>query len=192
MPRTVLLSGLVSLVMACVGTITAIALTGPRAAGAQADGSARAEQLTVAERAIRLDAANTMITAAAARARELGLAVSIVVVDGHGLQRAMVRMDGALPSSINVAHAKAYTAAIRRETTEDYGNALIENPRLLQSIAAVQPHMFLTPGGIPIIVDGQVVGAIGAGGAPRGLDLQVATAGLAAFELDANNGSVRR
>lgn len=49
-------------------------------------------------------------------------------------------------------------------------------------IAAVQPHMFLTPGGIPIVVDGQVIGAIGAGGAPRGLDLEVATAGLAAIQ----------
>lgn len=138
--------------------------------------------ISLAEHTISLDAANTMITAAVARARELGLAVSIVVVDGHGLQKAMARMDGALVSSVNVAHGKAYTAAIRQQTTEAYGQALIDNPRLLHSIAAVQPHMFLTPGGIPIIVDGQVIGAIGAGGAPAGRDLEVATAGLAAIQ----------
>lgn len=138
-------------------------------------------RLAIAEQAISLDAANTMIAAALTRARELGQEVSVVVVDAHGLQKTMVRMDNALPSSVNVAHGKAYTAAVRRDTTEAYGLDLAENERLLHSIAAVQPHMFLTPGGIPIVVDGQVIGAIGVGGAPRGLDLQMATAGIEAI-----------
>jgi len=192
MQRTVVFGGTVSFLAAFAGIIAALALTGYRSVEAQGDLPPRAGELTVAERAITLEAANTMITAAVARAREMGLEVSVVVVDAHGLQRAMVRMDGALPSSVNVAHAKAYTAAIRQETTEDYGNNLTENPRLLHSIAAVQPHMFLTPGGLPIIVDGQVVGAIGAGGAARGADLPIATAGLAAVQLDAGPGIIRR
>jgi len=135
----------------------------------------------VPEHAISLEAANTMIAAALTRARELRQEISVVVVDAHGLQRAMVRMDGALPSSVNVAHGKAYTAAVRRETTEAYGNTLAANERLLHSIAAVQPNMFLTSGGIPIVVDGKVIGAIGVGGAPRGLDLPIATAGVEAI-----------
>ena len=164
--------------LACI-LLTAAIMLGRAGQTAHAQPTA---PISHAEHAITLDAANAMITAGAARARELGLAVTIVVVDGHGLQKAMVRMDGAMVSSINVAHGKAYTAAIRRETTEAYGNTLIDNPRLLHSIAAVQPHMFLTPGGIPIIVDGHVIGAIGAGGAPRGVDLEVASAGLAAIQ----------
>jgi len=159
--------------------ILLIAATMPGRAGQLAHAQS-VGPVSVAEHAITMDAANAMITAAVARARELGLAVTVVVVDGHGLQKAMARMDGALVSSIDVAFGKAYTAAIRRETTEAYGERLMENPRLLHSIAAVQPHMFLTPGGIPIIVDGQVIGAIGAGGASGAADLQIATAGLAA------------
>jgi glc operon protein GlcG len=138
--------------------------------------------ITVAERAITLDAANTMIAAATARARELGVAVSVVVVDGHGLQKAMVRMDGARVTSANVAYAKANTAAVRQETSESYGRGLADNSLLLHSAIAAQPNIFLTPGGLPIIVDGQVVGAIGAGGGSGPQDLEIATAGLAAIQ----------
>jgi uncharacterized protein GlcG (DUF336 family) len=190
MRRTVLLCGIAAFLAAWAGTITGLAFTGPRAVGAQ-ETRVRADQLAVVEHTISLDAANAITTAAVVRARELGQAVSVVVVDGHGLQKAMVRMDGALVASVNVAHGKAYTAAVRRETTEDYGLALLENPRLLHSIASVQPHMFLTPGGIPIYAAGtsttgsreeQIIGAVGVGGAPRGLDLPIATAGLAAIQ----------
>jgi uncharacterized protein GlcG (DUF336 family) len=141
-----------------------------------------AAPISIAEQAISLDASNTMITAAIARAREMGGAVSVVVVDGHGLQKAMVRMDGALVASVNVAHAKAHTAAIRRMTTEAYGLTVAENERLLHSIPGVQPHTFLTPGGLPIVVDGQVIGAIGAGGGSGPQDLAVATGALAAVQ----------
>jgi glc operon protein GlcG len=133
------------------------------------------------EQAITLDAATAMMTAAAARSRELGLAQVIVVVDASGLQKAMVRMDGARLSSITIAHDKAYTAAVRQQTTEAYGQSLLENVLLLESIAA-QSHMFLTPGGLPIFVNGQIVGAIGVAGGSGPQDLDVATAGLRAIQ----------
>ena len=138
--------------------------------------------ITITEQAITLDAANIMIAAATARAREMGVAVSVVVVDGHGLEKAMVRMDGARVTSANVAYGKANTAAVRQQTSEAYGQGLLDNPLLLHSAFAVQPNIFVTPGGLPIIVDGQVVGAIGSGGGSASEDLQIATAGLAAIQ----------
>lgn len=138
--------------------------------------------ITVTEQAITLDAANAMIAAATARARELGLAVSVVVVDGHGLEKAMVRMDGARVTSANVAYGKANVAAVRQQTSEAYGLSLVDNPLLLHSAFAVQPNIFVTPGGLPIIVDGQVVGAIGSGGASGSQDLEISTAGLGAIQ----------
>src|SRR5262249_57426460 len=98
--------------------------------------------------AITLDAADALVRAAVAHARQLGLAQVIVVMDGNGILKAMIRMDTARVSSISIAHDKAYTAAVRRQSSEDYGNGLAANPVTLQS-AAPQPPLWLGPGGVP-------------------------------------------
>jgi uncharacterized protein GlcG (DUF336 family) len=140
-----------------------------------------AAPVSLTERAVTLQAANAMIAAAVAHAGDLGIAQVIVVVDGNGLMKAMVRMDTARVSSISIAHDKAFTAAVRRQSTEEYGSGLVGNPASLHSIA-VQPHMYLGAGGIPIVVDGQVIGAIGVSGGNGAQDVEVATAGLAAIQ----------
>ena len=136
--------------------------------------------VSLTERAITLEGADAMIRAGVARARELGLAQVIVVADGNGLMKAMVRMDTARVSSISIAHDKAFTAAVRRQSTEEFGNGLVGNPAGLASIAA-QPHMYLGAGGLPIVVDGQVIGGIGVSGGTGAQDVDVATAALAAI-----------
>jgi uncharacterized protein GlcG (DUF336 family) len=146
----------------------------------QAAHAQSASPVSLTERAITQEAAEAVIRGAVARAHELGLAQVFVVVDGNGLMKAMVRMDTARVSSISLAHDKAYTAAVRRQSTEEYGNGFAGNPVGLAS-AALQPHMYLGAGGLPIIVDGQVIGAIGASGGTGAQDVEAATAGLDAI-----------
>src|SRR5262249_53789362 len=138
--------------------------------------------VSLTERAITLDAADALVRAAVAHARQLGLAQVIVVMDGNGILKAMIRMDTARVSSISIAHDKAYTAAARRKSREAYGTGLAATPVPLQS-AGLQPHMGLGPGGFPIWVDGQVIGAIGVSGGTGAQDAEVALAALAATGL---------
>jgi uncharacterized protein GlcG (DUF336 family) len=139
-----------------------------------------AAPVSITEREISLDGANTIVAAAVVHSRELGLAQVIVVMDASGLMKAMVRMDTARVSSITIAADKAFTAAVRRQSSEDFGKGLLDNPASLHS-TAVQPHMYLGAGGIPIVVDGQVIGAVGVSGGTGAQDVEVAKAGLAAL-----------
>jgi glc operon protein GlcG len=66
------------------------------------------------------------------------------------------------------------------QSTEDYGNSVAGNPVTLHSIAA-QPHMFLGAGELPIVRDGQVIGAIGVSGGTGAQEVEVAEAALAAL-----------
>ncbi len=137
--------------------------------------------VTLPKETISLAAANAIIDAAVNHSASLGLAQVIVVVDENGLVKAQARMDGARVSSLPIAHDKAYTSAVRGITTEAFTNAISDNPALLASQAR-QPNIFLAPGGVPIVVNGQVVGAVGVSGATPQQDVDTALAGIAAIQ----------
>lgn|SRR5512143_4375951 len=123
------------------------------------------------------DDARTVATAAAAEAVAHGWAVSIAVVDDGGHLWWLQRLDGAPPISCEIAPAKARTAALGRRESRVY-EEMINQGRV--SFLSAPLHGMLE-GGVPILVDGQCVGAVGVSGVKSSEDAQIARAGIAAL-----------
>jgi uncharacterized protein GlcG (DUF336 family) len=122
--------------------------------------------------------AQEMIAAAVARARELSIAVVVAVLDESGLLKAVCRMDGAPVVPIGAAQDKAFTALLGLPSGELF-EAIRGDPSMLAALPN-SPRMALIAGGVPIQIDGHLVGAIGVGGGSTAQDLDCARAGLAA------------
>lgn len=134
---------------------------------------------------LNLAGAEVVLEAARAKAAAMGLRVNVAVVDDGGHPVAFARMDGARPASGYTALTKAVTAAMFRQAT---GPAPAKGePNLLLSLslpaAAAASGGKGTPlkGGVPIVIDGQVVGAVGVGGGTGEQDVEVAKAGIHAL-----------
>lgn len=136
---------------------------------------------TLSKQSITLDGANAIVTAALTKARELGLSEVVAVYDESEVLKALVSMDGARITSVNFALDKAYTSARRQAATQDLADAMASSPEVTWHSFLKQPRLTLLGGGIPIVVNGQVVGGIGASGGTIPQDIEVATAGLNAF-----------
>jgi glc operon protein GlcG len=119
------------------------------------------------------DGALKILNAAIAKAREMNVPQCISIVDAGGHLLAFFRMDGAFVLSMETSIRKAMTAASYGEPT---GN-LREGTDLKVAIATDGKRINL-PGGLPIIVDGHVIGAIGVGSGTGEQDRQVASAAL--------------
>ncbi len=132
---------------------------------------------------LTLEGARAVIAAAERRAQELHCPMILAVVDDGGHLLAFARMDGAKPSSVEIAITKARSAALRRSGTGPVMAGDSPNLLLALGLAMASPEQ-QTPirGGVPLIVDGQVVGAIGASAGTEEQDLEVARAGSAALE----------
>jgi glc operon protein GlcG len=137
--------------------------------------------VTIPKQSITLSAARAMIDASVAHAETLALQEVIVVDDESGTVKAAVAMDGALLTSVNFAHDKAYTAAVRRVPTQDLADRFANLPAFMLESFMKQQRLTMLGGGIPIVVDGQVVGGIGTSGGTIPQDIEVAEAGLAAL-----------
>ncbi len=110
-----------------------------------------------------------------------GYRISASVVDRAGVLRAMVRADGAGPHTVDSSRKKAYTAASLRRTTSDLADLIAKQPSL-QALREMNESILMVGGGLPIEIAGEVVGAIGVGGAPgTHLDDACAEAGLDAI-----------
>lgn len=116
--------------------------------------------------------------AARAEAERNGWAVSIAVVDDGGHLLWMQRLDGAAPISASIAPAKARTSALGRRESKGYED-VINQGRVAFLSAPVLEGML--EGGVPILVDGQCVGAVGVSGVKSSEDAQIARAGIAAL-----------
>ena len=104
------------------------------------------------------------------------------VVDVGGDVMACLRADGAYAASVGIARDKAYTAATFGVATDDLGKALSSN-EVLQNGIALRPGVILFAGGLPIVVDGEVAGAIGVSGGSEDDDRACAKAGLTALGI---------
>jgi uncharacterized protein GlcG (DUF336 family) len=137
---------------------------------------AHAQGLLQAHR-ISADLANQAVAAVVAKCANQGYAETGVLVDADGVQLAVLRGDRAGAHTLDSAFAKAYTSAsFKTDTT-----ALVERSKTVPVLANLfkLPHLLLLGGGIVIKVGDEVVGAIGAAGAPGGdLDDACARAGL--------------
>jgi glc operon protein GlcG len=133
---------------------------------------------------LTLEGAKAVLAAAERRAIEIGVPMNIAVVDDGGHLLAFSRMDGAKLSSVRIAIVKAHSSAIRRKPSGPSLAADGKPDALLSLSLAVGSGAKQTPirGGLPLIVDGEVVGAIGASNGTEDQDVDVAGAGAAALE----------
>jgi len=121
--------------------------------------------------------ANRILAAARAEAQANNWTVTIVVVDDGGHPLALERLDGCAPIGAYVATEKARTAALGRRESRLY-EEMINGGRTAFLSAPMISGML--EGGVPVIVDGHVVGAIGVSGVKADQDAQIAKAGAAA------------
>lgn len=122
----------------------------------------------------------TIAAAAEAEALKNNWAVTIAIVDDGGHLLALQRLDGAAPISSHIAPAKAHTAALGQRETKVYED-IINNGRYAFLTAPEVKGML--EGGVPIMKDGQCLGAVGVSGVKSNEDAQVAKAGVAALGL---------
>jgi uncharacterized protein GlcG (DUF336 family) len=134
---------------------------------------------TFTKRTVTAALAAKMIEAAVAKANSLGVPQVIAILDESGLLKAFCRMDGAPLISIEVAQNKAYTALLGAPS-QDFFNRIKDDPALLAGAPHI-PRIAVFGGGLPIKVDGVVVGGIGVSGASVEQDIACAQAGLDAI-----------
>jgi glc operon protein GlcG len=129
-----------------------------------------------------LELADVKTIAAAAEAEAVAnqWAVSIAIVDEGGHLLWLQRLDGAAPISAQIAPAKARTAAMGRRESRLY-EEMINGGRV--SFLSAPGLEGLLEGGVPILKDGQCIGAIGVSGVKSADDVQIGRAGMAALGL---------
>jgi glc operon protein GlcG len=132
----------------------------------------------VATHRITHEASLKMIEAGIAKANEIGVRVSFAVVDASGILIAFLLMDGARFFSGRATIKKAITSASQRLAT-----GYVAEERVVSMQIRMDGDFTNMPGGYPIVVGGQVIGGIGAGGAKEEEDVIVAKAMLAALKM---------
>ncbi len=120
----------------------------------------------------------TIAAAAEAEALKNKWAVTIAIVDDGGHLLWQQRLDGAPPVSSYIAPAKANTAALGRRESKIYEDVI--NGGRMSFLSAPKLEGMLE-GGVPVIVDGHVIGAVGVSGVKSEQDVQIARAGIAAL-----------
>jgi uncharacterized protein GlcG (DUF336 family) len=118
----------------------------------------------VTKHSISSELAQKMVDEAMVKARQLGVAENVAILDDGGNLKAFGRMDGAPILCIEMAQNKAYTALFG-VSTQDFFNFIKGDPSLLAGIPTLS-RVAAWGGGFPIKVNGEVVGAIGLSGAP--------------------------
>jgi len=131
---------------------------------------------------ISLAEARAIIDGAIAYSREANLRMAVVVVDQSGTVVSADRMDGAALQNIRFAEGKAFASALYRQTTEEMGALYKTRPDRYFGIMNMYPgKIYLVGGGVPLAVNGQMVGGVGVAGLPEGVDEKSARAGIAAW-----------
>ncbi len=122
----------------------------------------------------------TIAAAAEAEALKHQWAVSIAIVDAGGHLLWLQRLDGAAPLSAHIAPAKAHTAALGRRESKVYEDMVNGGRTAFLSAPGVAG---LLEGGVPILYQGECLGAVGVSGVKASEDAQIARAGIAALGL---------
>ena len=103
--------------------------------------------------------------------------VTIAIVDDGGHLLWLQRLDGAAPVSAHIAPAKARTAALGRRESKTYEDMINQGRTSFLSVPAIEG---LLEGGVPVMIEGHCVGAVGVSGVKSSEDAQIAKAGIAA------------
>ncbi|MGE4369186.1 MAG: heme-binding protein [Burkholderiaceae bacterium] len=129
---------------------------------------------------LSLENVKAILSAAEAHAVKNHWAVSIAVVDDGGHMLGMVRLDGAAPISAQIAPAKARTSALGQRESKSYEDIINQGRTAFLSAPGLEG---LLEGGVPVVVDGQVIAAVGVSGVKSSEDVEIARAGIAALGL---------
>ena len=131
----------------------------------------------VDRKGLTLAACQAAVNAALAEARRHGLAVTIVVLDAGGQLLNLARMDGIHAATVEVAIAKARCAVQFKRPTKVFAESYAKGATAITALPGVLPF----EGGVPIILDGHIVGAVGVSGAAPEQDGAIATAAVDAI-----------
>ncbi len=130
---------------------------------------------------ITLEEARSIISAAEQKAQEIGQPMNVAVVDAGRNLKAFGRMEDAWLGSIDIAIDKAFTAASFKLSTQELAEMAQPGQPLFGIHTTNDARIVIFAGGIPLMRDGEVVGAIGVSGGTVDQDQEVAEAGVAAF-----------
>lgn len=127
---------------------------------------------------LSLDDVKRIAAAAEAEAKSNQWIVTIAIVDDGGHLLWLQRLDGAAPISAHIAPAKARTAALGRRESKVYEEMINQGRTSFLSVPEVEG---LLEGGVPVMVEGHCLGAVGVSGVKSNEDAQIAKAGIAAL-----------
>ncbi len=134
-----------------------------------------------------LDLAQQLLAGVRAEAERRGVALGAAVVDVGGNLVAALRMDGAQLPALNLAIDKAYTAVSFGHPTEFWAAPTRPDGSDWGLASTLGGRIVVFAGGVPVVVDGEVVGGLGVSGAAASVDKACAEAGLAAAGLPASS-----
>lgn len=146
----------------------AIAMAAPRQLHAQ----------LIDTKALSAEAVKTILSTAEATAKKNGWNVSIAVVDPNGDLLGFLRLDGSSLGTVQIAQGKARTAARFGRPTKVFADRVANDTLNFLSVEGV----VALQGGVPILHNGRVIGAVGVSGVTSAQDEQVAMAGIAAIK----------
>jgi uncharacterized protein GlcG (DUF336 family) len=129
---------------------------------------------------ITLAEAEKIISAAKVKADGMGIKVAVAVVDPRGDLVAMVRMDGAPWRSIQLCQGKAYAVAAYGISSGEL-QARADHPVARSLVMMAGGHMVPSQGALPVMRDGEMIGAVGGSGAKPDEDEEVCRTGIAAL-----------
>lgn len=125
--------------------------------------------------------AQVLIEGARNKAKEIGVPMCIAIVDESANLMAFERMDGGKVTSTIVAQDKAFTAAGAKKATHEYNEACVPGSLVFGIHTAIGGRLCVVGGGLPIKVDGEVVGGIGLSSGTPQQDMECAQAGIDHF-----------
>lgn len=134
--------------------------------------------------ALTMEQAQAALKASVSKANEIGSPSSVAVIDAGRELVAFGRMDGALLASVAISQAKAYTSRSLNSATKDVSSLAEPGAPLFglhTAHLAVGRALVTFGGGVPITVDGEIVGAVGVAGGSPDQDHEIAAAGAAAI-----------
>jgi len=131
----------------------------------------------------RLDIADArvLIAGASAKAREIGVPMCIAITDEGGNLIAFERMDGGKITSTTIAIDKSFTASAAKKATHEYGVSSQPGAPAYGIASTIGGRLVVVGGGLPVVVNGEIVGGIGVSSGTPAQDLEVAQAGVDAF-----------
>lgn len=132
--------------------------------------------------ALNLEVAKRLIESAEQEAKRLGVKMVISILDEGGNLIATHRMDDAWLASIEIAQNKAWTSVALKMPTANLAEATVPNAELYGLNTTNNGRIVVFGGGIPLIQDGKVVGAVGVSGSSVENDVRVAQAAVNAFQ----------